>query len=125
MVWLHNRWVTMTYEWRSDLEDAAVNGRHAEGFGHRGLGTHRLAQMHQHDLGWLWGLAARRAGGLVNVARDGGAHAMILGRAAGVSGAHVDFESHRGAWCAPRRCLPNIEKGGGRGEPILRPVYQR
>ena len=39
----HNRWVTMTYEWRSDLEDAAGNVRHAEAFGHRGLGTQRLA----------------------------------------------------------------------------------
>ena len=41
----------MTYEWRSDFEGATVNVRHAEGLGHRGLDAHRLAQVHQHNLG--------------------------------------------------------------------------
>jgi len=27
----HSHWVTMTYEWRSDLEDAAVNVRRSKG----------------------------------------------------------------------------------------------
>ena len=49
-----NRWVTMTYEWHSDFEDAAVNVRMRRGFGHGRLDADWLAQVHRHDLGWVW-----------------------------------------------------------------------
>jgi hypothetical protein len=50
----HNCWVAIIGEWRSGFGNVAVNVRHAGGLGHRGLGTDWLAQVHQHDLGWVW-----------------------------------------------------------------------
>ncbi|MFI6518018.1 GNAT family N-acetyltransferase [Spirillospora sp. NPDC050679] len=108
----------ITYEWRGDFANTAVNALHAEGFGHQVLDIDWLAQVHRHSLGWV---CARRDGelvGFVNVAWDGGVHAFILDTvvseelrrsgvgtglvAAAVRGAraaqcewlHVDFDDH-------------------------------
>jgi ribosomal protein S18 acetylase RimI-like enzyme len=73
-----NRWVTVTYVWRGDFENAAINALHAEGFGGRAGDVDWLGRVRQHSLGWA---CARRAGvlvGFVNVVWDGGAHAFIL-----------------------------------------------
>ncbi|MEU8305705.1 GNAT family N-acetyltransferase [Actinomadura sp. NPDC048955] len=70
--------MTITYEWRGDFENAAVNALHAEGFGHRVMDVDWLTQVQRHSLGWV---CARRDGelvGFVNVAWDGGVHAFIL-----------------------------------------------
>ncbi|MFE7134728.1 GNAT family N-acetyltransferase [Streptomyces sp. NPDC057638] len=70
--------MTITYAWRGDFENAAVNALHAEGFGHRALDTDWHTQVHRHSLGWV---CARRGGdlvGFVNVAWDGGVHAFVL-----------------------------------------------
>jgi ribosomal protein S18 acetylase RimI-like enzyme len=110
--------VSITYDWRGDFENAAVNALHAEGFGGRGGEADWRARVQQHSLGWV---CARRGGelvGFVNVAWDGGAHAFILdtvvaagarrcgigtglvaaaarhARAAGCEWLHVDFEDH-------------------------------
>ncbi|WP_433170284.1 GNAT family N-acetyltransferase [Actinoallomurus sp. CA-150999] len=110
--------MAITYEWRGDFENTAVNALHAEGFDHRVLDIDWSAQVHRHSLGWV---CARRDGelvGFVNVAWDGGVHAFILDTvvrgdlrrsgigaglvAAAVSGAraaqcewlHVDFDDH-------------------------------
>ncbi|MER6523850.1 GNAT family N-acetyltransferase [Streptomyces sp. NPDC001508] len=70
--------MTITYEWRGEFENAAVNVLHAEGFDHRVLDIDWLEQVHRHSLGWV---CARRDGelvGFVNVAWDGGVHAFVL-----------------------------------------------
>jgi GNAT superfamily N-acetyltransferase len=82
--------MTITYEWRGDFGNAAVNALHAESFEHQVLEVDWLAQVRRHSLGWV---CARRDGeigeigglgemvglvGFVNVVWDGGAHAFIL-----------------------------------------------
>jgi GNAT superfamily N-acetyltransferase len=118
----HNRGVTITYEWRGDFENAAINALRAEGFGDGRAGIDWRARVHQHSLGWV---CARRGGelaGFVNVAWDGGAHAFIVdtvvaagarrcgigtgliaaaagqARAAGCEWLHVDFEDRLAAF---------------------------
>ncbi|WP_372411484.1 GNAT family N-acetyltransferase [Streptomyces luteireticuli] len=70
--------MTITYEWRGDFDNAALDALHAEGFNHRTLGVDWLAQVHRHSLGWV---CARHDGdlvGFVNVVWDGGVHAFVL-----------------------------------------------
>ncbi len=118
---VHNCFVTITWHWRGDFENAAVNALHDEGFG-AGRGIDWRASVQRHSLGWV---CARRDGdlvGFVNVAWDGGAHAFILdtvvadaarhhgigtgliaeaarqARAAGCEWLHVDFEDQLAAF---------------------------
>ncbi|CAL9610953.1 GNAT family N-acetyltransferase [Streptomyces sp. enrichment culture] len=110
--------MTITYEWRGDIDNAALNALHAEGFGHPAGVTDWRERLLRHSLGWV---CAREDGtliGFVNVAWDGGAHAFLLDtvvarhrRGSGVGAAlvataaegaraarcawlHVDFEEH-------------------------------
>lgn len=109
---------TISYEWRGEFDNAALDSLHAEGFQHEAPQVDWLAQVQRHSLGWV---CARRAGelvGFVNVAWDGSAHAFILdtvvgaglrrsgigaelvataareARAAKCEWLHVDFEDH-------------------------------
>jgi uncharacterized protein YndB with AHSA1/START domain/predicted GNAT family acetyltransferase len=108
----------ITYEWRGPFDNAAVNGLHAEGFGHRVLDDDWWAQVNQHSLGWVCALQGRDLVGFLNVAWDGGVHAFVLdtlvtagargqgvgtrlvavaveqARAARCEWLHVDFEDH-------------------------------
>jgi len=117
--------------------------RDTAGFGHRGLGTDWLAQVHQHDPGWVWAWQRGELAGWSTWHGTGGAchrpryrggragaalrcrHQLIAmaaghGRAAGVSGAPRGLRiPPRHLARAPGCCLPNIEKAVGRGEPIL------
>ena len=110
--------MTITYEWRGDFGNAAINALHAEGFGHRRGDVDWRARVHQHSLGWVCAWQGGELAGFVNVAWDGGAHAFILdtvvaagarragigtgliaaavehARAAGCEWLHVDFEDH-------------------------------
>ncbi|MFC9748326.1 GNAT family N-acetyltransferase [Streptomyces niveus] len=70
--------MTITYEWRGDFENAAVNALHAEGFGHRTLDIDWLAQVRRHSLGWVCAWRGSWLVGFVNVAWDGGVHAFVL-----------------------------------------------
>jgi GNAT superfamily N-acetyltransferase len=108
----------VVYEWRGEVDNAAVNRLHAEGFEHPLLDIDWRTQLKSHSLGWV---CARRYGelvGFVNVAWDGGVHAFVLdtvvaasarragigtelvaraARGAGAAGCewlHVDFEDH-------------------------------
>ena len=113
----YDRRVTITYEWRGDFDNTALNALHADGFGppvarHRLAGTTRTAQPR---LGLRVG--GRRLIGFVNVVWDGGVHAFVLdtvvarhrrgggrrragrsapheARAAQCEWLHVDFEEH-------------------------------
>ncbi|WP_377266934.1 GNAT family N-acetyltransferase [Peterkaempfera sp. SMS 1(5)a] len=98
--------MTITYEWRGDFEDMAVNALHAEGFGHRSLDIGWRAQVHRHSLGWVCAWRDSELVGFVNVAWDGGVHAFILDtvvstglRHSGI-GAGLIAEAARGARAA-------------------------
>ncbi|MEU9751417.1 GNAT family N-acetyltransferase [Streptomyces niveus] len=108
--------MTITYEWRGDFENAAVNALHAEGFGQRTPDIDWLARVRRHSLGWVCAWRGSRLVGFVNVAWDGGVHAFVLdtvvsgdlrragigaqlvataageARAAGCEWLHVDFD---------------------------------
>ncbi len=110
--------MTITYEWRGEFANAAVNALHAEGFDHPYLDIDWHTQVHRHSLGWVCAREDDQLVGFVNVAWDGGVHAFILdtvvvGRdrhrgigsgliaaavrhacAAGCEWLHVDFEDH-------------------------------
>jgi GNAT superfamily N-acetyltransferase len=114
--------MTISYEWRGDFENAAVNVLHAEGFGHRRVDAGWRARVDQHSLGWVCAWERGELAGFVNVAWDGGVHAFILdtlvaaparrrgigtrliataaghARAAGCEWLHVDFDDHLAAF---------------------------
>jgi GNAT superfamily N-acetyltransferase len=108
------------YVWRGDVDNAALEALHAEGFGHEPVPFDWRARLERHSLGWVcaWRTEGRRLVGFVNVIWDGGAHAFVLdtvvatearragvgaglvavavreARAAGCEWLHVDFEDH-------------------------------
>ncbi|MFH8562034.1 GNAT family N-acetyltransferase [Streptomyces sp. NPDC017988] len=110
--------MTITYEWRGDFDNAAVNALHAEAFGHDQMPIDWQTQVHRHSLGWVCAREDGRLVGFVNVAWDGGVHAFALdtmvaqdirktgvgtelvttaaqgARAANCEWLHVDFEEH-------------------------------
>lgn len=108
----------ITYEWRGEFDNGALNALHAEAFDHRLLEDDWRRQVHGHSLGWV---CARKDGdlvGFVNVLWDGAIHAFILdtmvaarlgrqgvgtqlvrvavaeARVAGCEWLHVDFDDH-------------------------------
>lgn len=109
--------MTVTYEWRGDFQNAALNELHARGFGHALSRTDWRTRLRRHSLGWVCAWEDERLVGFVNVAWDGGVHAFVLdtvvappqrsrgvgselvriageeARAAGCGWLHVDFES--------------------------------
>jgi GNAT superfamily N-acetyltransferase len=113
-----NRGVTITYHWRGEFANEAVNALHAEGFEHPFLEIDWHTQVHRHSLGWVCARSGNALVGFVNVAWDGGVHAFVLdtmvagaarhhgigtgliatavehAREAGCEWLHVDFEEH-------------------------------
>lgn len=45
--------MTVTFEWRGDFDNSAVNALHAEGFEHPPLPIDWRSQLHRHSLGWV------------------------------------------------------------------------
>ncbi|MGW4203076.1 GNAT family N-acetyltransferase [Streptomyces sp. NPDC004726] len=110
--------MTITYEWRRDFDNEAVNVLHAEAFGHVQMPIDWRTQVHRHSLGWVCAREGDRLVGFVNVAWDGGVHAFVLdtmvaqdmrgngvgtglvttathgARAANCEWLHVDFDDH-------------------------------
>ncbi|MFF4606921.1 GNAT family N-acetyltransferase [Streptomyces sp. NPDC001339] len=110
--------MTITYEWRGDFDNAAVNVLHAEAFGHVQGNIDWQTRVQRHSLGWACARNDGRLIGFVNVAWDGGVHAFVLdtmvaqdvrktgvgtelvtaaaqgARAADCEWFHVDFEKH-------------------------------
>lgn len=108
----------IAYEWRGEVENAALNALHAEGFGGPVGGLDWNSRLRRHSLGWVCARERGKLIGFVNVAWDGGAHAFVLDtvvargdrsrgvgaglveaavRGAGAAGCawlHVDFEDH-------------------------------
>ncbi|MBA2313541.1 MAG: GNAT family N-acetyltransferase [Actinobacteria bacterium] len=110
--------MSITYEWRGDFNNVAVNALHAEGFDHEPLEDDWNTQVRKHSLGWVCARDDGELVGFVNVAWDGAIHAFLLdtmvtgrvrrrgvgtklvavavaeARAAGCEWLHVDFEDH-------------------------------
>ncbi|WP_449348370.1 GNAT family N-acetyltransferase [Streptomyces shaanxiensis] len=110
--------MTVTYEWRGDFDNAALNILHAEGFDHPPAQTDWRTRLERHSLGWVCAWEDGSLIGFLNVVWDGGVHAFILDtvvaadrRARGIGAAlvataaheartakcewlHVDFEEH-------------------------------
>ncbi|WP_274911237.1 GNAT family N-acetyltransferase [Streptomyces sp. WZ-12] len=110
--------MALTYAWRGDFDNEAVNALHGEAFGHAPTPIDWQTQLHRHSLGWVCAREGDRLVGFVNVAWDGGVHAFVLdamvardlrkagvgtelvataarnARAADCAWLHVDFEEH-------------------------------
>ncbi|KOG86838.1 GNAT family N-acetyltransferase [Streptomyces varsoviensis] len=100
--------MTITYEWRGEVDNEAIEALHAEGFDHAPTETDWLAQLRGHSLGWVCAWEEGRLIGFVNVPWDGGVHAFVLdtvvaraGRNRGVGSALVAaaVEGARAAGC--------------------------
>jgi hypothetical protein len=96
----------ITYEWRSDFDNAELNALHAEAFNHRPLEEDWQAQVQRHSLGWVCARDGSELVGFVNVPWDGGIHAFLLDtmvsrRKAG-RGSGLDSSRSR----SPRRAAP-------------------
>lgn len=108
--------MTITYAWRGEIDDDALDRLHADGFGYPAGGANWADRLRRHSLGWVCALDGGVLVGFVNVAWDGGSHAFLLdtvvasdrrqegigvalvaaaaegARAAGCAWLHVDFE---------------------------------
>ena len=106
----------VSYLWRAEVNNDALNRLHAEGFGHDPHDDDWAAQLAGHSLGWVCAYVGDELVGFVNVAWDGAFHAFILdtvvagehrrrgigkqlvalaaaeARAAGCEWLHVDFD---------------------------------
>ena len=112
----------ISFQWRGQFDNDAVNALHAEGFDHRILADDWWAQVNKHSLGWVCARENADLVGFVNVAWDGAVHAFILdtlvaqrarrhgvgtklvglaaeqARAAGCEWLHVDFDDDLGSF---------------------------
>jgi len=70
--------MAITYRWRGEFSNEAVNRLHAEAFGHRLLQDDWWGQVNRHSLGWVCAQDGADLVGFVNVAWDGAIHAFIL-----------------------------------------------
>lgn len=68
----------ISYEWRGNFDNDALNQLHAEGFEHPVLADDWLATVDQHSLGWVCAWDDGALVGFVNVVWDGTVHAFIL-----------------------------------------------
>ncbi|HEV2529928.1 MAG TPA: GNAT family N-acetyltransferase [Thermomicrobiales bacterium] len=107
------------YAWRGPFTDDEVNTLHAAAFGNAEPGNAPMwERVNRHSLGWVTARRADDLVGFVNVAWDGGLHAVLLdtavsptvqrggigtrlvataadgARSAGCAWLHVDFEPH-------------------------------
>ncbi len=108
------------FHWRGKFDNKELNALHAEAFAHAILEIDWATQVNAHSLGWVTAREGGQLVGFVNVAWDGGTHAIVLdaivsagrrrqgigrrliavaaaeARAAGCEWLHVDFEEqHR------------------------------
>ncbi|MGW5347336.1 GNAT family N-acetyltransferase [Streptomyces sp. HUAS TT3] len=108
----------INYEWRGEVDNAALDALHADGFDLPAARTDWRERLERHSLGWVCAWEGGALIGFVNVVWDGGAHAFLLdtvvarrrrsggvgaalvaiaareARAAGCEWLHVDFEEH-------------------------------
>src|ERR1700675_1205711 len=68
----------VSYAWRDEFSNDALNRLHAEGFPHRIFNADWWAEVKRHSLGWVCARDGKDLVGFVNVAWDGALHAFIL-----------------------------------------------
>jgi len=66
------------YQCRGEFANPEVNAPHAEAFAHRLLDDDRRGQVERHSLGRVVARDGDELVGFVDVARDGGIHALVL-----------------------------------------------
>ena len=110
--------MSVSYLWRGEFQNEAVNRLHAGAFSHRLLQDDWWGQVNRHSLGWVCAHVGSELVGFVNVAWDGAVHAFIVdtmvaaayqrrgiaaemlavcareARVARCEWLHVDFEEH-------------------------------
>lgn len=69
---------SIEYAWRGSFADVELNALHAEAFAHPMRDDDWREQVERHSLGWVCAREAGELMGWVNVAWDGGTHAIIL-----------------------------------------------
>lgn len=87
--------MTVALTWRGSVANGELNALHAEGFGHTEFDDDWEGQLARHSLGWVVARDGVELVGFVNVAWDGGVHALLLDTVVAVS--------HRGR--SPGRAL--------------------
>jgi GNAT superfamily N-acetyltransferase len=70
--------MSISYEWRGDFDNGEVNELHAAAFDHPVLNDDWSGQLRAHSLGWVSARNAAALVGFVNVAWDGGVHALVV-----------------------------------------------
>lgn len=68
----------VSYSWRGEFSNEAVNRLHAEAFHHRIFDDDWWGQLNRHSLGWVCAKDGDELVGFVNVVWDGALHAVIL-----------------------------------------------
>ncbi len=110
--------ISVSYPWRGQFTNEALNALHAEAFERPNSNDDWWAQVNRYSLGWVCANLDEVLVGFVNVVWDGGVHAFILDtivapqsqrhgvgtemvsmavretRKAGCEWLHVDFEDH-------------------------------
>ncbi len=107
----------ISYQWRGEISNAALNELHAEAFEHRLIEDDWAVLTARHSLGWVVATDSQGLVGFVNIPWDGAVHAWIQdvivarrtrrcgvgrrlcaeavvgARAAGCEWLHVDFDA--------------------------------
>jgi GNAT superfamily N-acetyltransferase len=110
--------VSITYEWRADFDNAALDALHAAGFGYSPQRIDWRSRLDRRSVGWVCAHRDGQLVGFVNIAGDGGTHAFLVdtvvdeqvrgqgvgtalvaaavagARASGCQWLHVDYEPH-------------------------------
>jgi ribosomal protein S18 acetylase RimI-like enzyme len=115
--------MSITYRWRGEFTNEAVNRLHAEAFSHRLLSDDWWAQVNRHSLGWVCATADDTLVGFVNVVWDGAVHAFVLDTM--VAGTHrrLGIAEHMLALCTSEAHKARCEWLHVDFEEHLRPLY--
>jgi ribosomal protein S18 acetylase RimI-like enzyme len=92
--------VDVSYFWRGEFCNEAVNRLHAEAFRHRIFDDDWWARVNRHSLGWVCAKNREELVGFVNVAWDGALHAFILDTMVASTCRHLGIATHMLAVCA-------------------------
>jgi ribosomal protein S18 acetylase RimI-like enzyme len=90
----------VSYFWRGEFSNEAVNQLHAEAFHHRIFNDDWWAQVNRHSLGWVCARQHEELIGFVNVAWDGALHAFILDTMVASNCRRLGIATHMLAVCA-------------------------
>ena len=70
--------ISVSYLWRGEFSNEALNNLHAQAFRHKPLEVDWWRQVNGHSLGWVCAVHGAEIVGFVNVGWDGGVHAFLL-----------------------------------------------